>query len=210
MHHAFMWLLPLVTKGFFVLFWCLTLAAFLSRSRAVKHLYLACFFSALLAAGLGGEGFLLWPFHNWNLWPRVLPREKEYFEIWLEDERGRQIIYDPRAVAPMNTAFLNLMHGPRMWAQGERNERSIVAEWLLERSNVFTPQSSLSSRLQFPVKDLSFYEGRGLYENVHVTPAWPADHGAFVALIVRKKHAAFGPPPGAQTRFTLAGEHRFP
>jgi hypothetical protein len=214
MNYASTTLLPLVSKGFFIFFWCVTLVAFMSRSRELRNIYLRFFFATLFAAGIGGQGFLVWPFHNWNIWPQILPREKEYIEVWLEDNQGHQIIYNPSAVQPMGSVFLNMMHGWRMWGQGERGERSRMAEWLLERANAYSPRpsalSSLADSLRLPPKDLAYYDGRGLYENAHVSPSWPADHGTFVSLVLKKKHVDFGSPPGARARFTLLGEQRHP
>jgi len=207
---VFTMLYSLVSSGFFVLFWCLTLAAFMSRSRTARNVYLGFFFAALFAAGIGGQRFLIWPFHNWNLWPQILPREKEYIEVWLEDARGRQIIYDPRAVPPMSSTFLNMMNARRIWDRGERGEKSRVAEWLLERANAYAPRPSVLESLRLSPKDLTYYEGRGRYENADVSPVWPSDHDTFVALILKKKHVAFGPLPGTQARYTLMGVQRHP
>ena len=210
MHHIFTWVIPLVTKGFFVLFWCVTIIAFMSRSRTVRNLYLGFFFASMLIPAVGGIRWALWPFHNWNLWPGVLAHDLDYFELWLEDDRGQQAIYDLRAISPHTPALLNLFYVPRMVVQLEQGEPSPLAAWLLEKANAYEPTTSLRDRFGFPKREPSHYQVRGRYENADISPRWPVNHGTFVALVIKKKHAVFLNRSGVQAQISLVGETRYP
>lgn len=194
-----------VSNGFFLLFWIFTLVAFVWRQRQVRKAYLVFFFLSMLAVGLVIQS-PVWPFHNWDLWNRTLPRNVEYFEVWVEDESGSQFVYDLRAVPPLNPAYLNKLYTPRILASAKDGRPDATAGWLLEKINAYDPSPSFGSKLLFPERELSHYQCAGLYEGQHIIPEWPARHGRFVNLVIKKKRAIFGEGPGCAGEFSILQE----
>lgn len=198
-----------VTNGFFLLFWILTLVAFVSRHRWVRNCYLAFFFVSMLAVGLIVTK-TVWPFYHWHVWGRILPEQKEYLEVWLEDDRGRQVVYDVRAAPPLNPSILNRLFANRMWLLASRGEPDGIARWLLAKANNHKPPSGLASWLRFPSRDRSHYQCHGLYENNRISPSWSENDSPFTSIVLKKKRANFGPGPGCAAVFTLLEEKRIP
>jgi len=198
-----------VANGFFILFWLLTLVAFVSPHRAVKNTYLFFFFVSMVTVGLL-IGAPVWPFHQWHLWGRMLPRTADYHEVWLEDDHGQQVIYDLRAVPPLVTSYLNKWHAPGMMRAAQRGESDGRAAWLLARANSYRPPCYLAEWIRFPLKDHSHYQSAGLFEGARISPQWPVDHGRFVSLVIKKKRAAFSSAPGYGADFTMLEEVRLP
>jgi hypothetical protein len=198
-----------VANGFYILFWLLTLAAFVSPRRAVKNSYLLFFFVSMAIVGLL-IGAPVWPFHQWHLWGRMLPSSVDYHEVWLEDDLGQQVIYDLRAVQPLMPAYINKRHAPDMLRAAERGEPDGRAMWLLERANSYRPSCYLAEWIRFPLKDQSHYQTAGLFEGARVNPHWPADHRRFVRLVIKKKRVVFSNAPGYGANFTLLEEVRLP
>ena len=195
--------------GYFIVFWICTLIAFVSPRRRAKQAFLIFFFVSMATVGLV-IGSPVWPFHQWHLWARILPRTLDYYELWLEDERGHQLIYDLRAVPPMNPAYANRAYAPRMLQAARRSEADGMVNWLLAKANDHRPSPSLFECLRFPERELSHYQCAGLYENRRVFPEWPADHGEFVTLVIKKKRALFPRSSGSEAEFTLLEETRLP
>ena len=198
-----------MANGFFILFWLFTLVAFVTPRRAVRNTYLLFFFVSMTTVGLL-IGAPVWPFHHWHLWGRMLSSSVDYYEVWLEDDRGQQVIYDLRAVPPLMPAYLNKRHAPDMLRAAERGELDGRAAWLLEKANDYQPPHCFTEWIRFPLKDKSHYQSAGLFEGARVIPQWPLDHGRFVSLVIKKKRAAFGSAPGYGANFTLLEEVRLP
>lgn len=198
-----------VTNGFFLLFWILTLVAIVLRHRWVRNCYLVFFFVSMLTVGLVFTK-TVWPFYHWHVWGRVLPKQKDYFEVWLEDDRGRQVVYDVQAAPPLTTALLNLFFAPRMQLLASRGESDGMALWLLAKANNYKPPSGLPAWLRFPERERSHYQCHGLYENNRISPLWSENDRPFTSLLLKKKRANFGPGPGCAAEFTLLEETRIP
>ena len=198
-----------LSDGFFILFWLFTCLAFVAKRQAAKRLYLVFFFTSMLAVGLI-IGRPMWPFHPWHVWARLLPNPAEYREVWLEDEAGRQFVYDLRATPPLSPALFNTIYAPKLGSPAHRESASILVRWLLAKANDHEPPSGSDGWLSFPEREYSHYQCEGLYENAQIRPAWPDEHGKFVRLVIQKKRADFGERPGGKTHFTIIEQVRFP
>lgn len=152
----------------------------------------------------------VWPFHQWHLWARILPERVDYYEVWLEDDDGKNYIYDLRAVPPLNPSYLNAVHAPKMFDSRERESVKEKARWLVDRANSYQLSQSITNRLRFPEREYSHYQSAGLFEGERVSPQWPVEHGRFVCLVIKKKRAVFSKSPGYNANFTLLDEVRLP
>jgi hypothetical protein len=197
------------SNGFFLVFWIFTLVAVVTPRRQVKNAYLVFFFSSMLSVGLV-IGAPVWPFHDWHLWARMLPRTVNYQEVWLEDSTGRQIVYDLRAVPPLNPAYLNKLIAPRIKMLGEQGEKNPMAEWLMKKANSYQPPAPWTEWIRFPEREYSHYQCAGLYENSQFFPEWPRTHPAFDRIIIKTKRAVFVDGTGCGGNFTTLSELRVP
>jgi hypothetical protein len=183
--------------------------AVVTPRRQVKNAYLVFFFSSMLSVGLV-IGAPVWPFHDWHLWARMLPRTVNYQEVWLEDSTGRQIVYDLRAVPPLNPAYLNKLIAPRIKMLGEQGEKNPMVEWLLKKANSYQPPAPWSEWIRFPEREYSHYQCAGLYENSRIFPEWPPpDENGFPS---DNRHAPANPrartPRPASLKISVDPPHR--
>jgi len=180
-----------LSEGFFILFWIITLVAFLVPKACVRRTYLAFFFGSMFAVGLIGMPLVAWPFHHWHLWARILPANVEIFEVGLEDESGNLWAYDSRAARPLVSEVLRRRFAQEMFA-GKNGE--MVAQWLLAKAKTYHPQSAPMSWLEFPVRTPG--------------PRWPEGGGEVAALAVQRTRVELGPTL-EDSVFTPLGEKKF-
>jgi len=180
-----------LSEGFFILFWIITLGAFLVPKACVRRTYLAFFFSSLFAVGLIGMPLVAWPFHHWHLWARILPANIEIFEVGVEDESGKFLAYDPRAAQPLVSEVLRRRFAQEMFS-GKNGE--LVAQWLLARAKTYHPKSAPMSWVEFPVRT--------------PVPRWPEGRGEVVAIVVQRTRVELGQTLDDSV-FTPIGEKKF-
>jgi hypothetical protein len=181
---------------FFVVFWIITLAAFIFSARhAIRRVYLVFFFACLIFFGFAGYRYCLWPFHDWHLWGGVLPPEGHYHELYAVDKRGELFLYDSRAIPPKlptqtQTIALQLLSMQEPQAQIE------LTQFLLDKANnrrykLLDPTRVLTFPA-FPAREFGYAWNRTLLENS--TP--------FEKILARQIHFQFsggGEPVNLET-----------
>jgi len=176
---------------YFVVFWLLTLVAFVVRQSWLRCLYVLFFFGSMFGIGLLGMSLVAWPFHHWHLWARMLPEKFTFYEVGVEDVSGNVFLYDCLAARPLVPAILRRRFAAQML---DASHGEVMAQWLLERANTYHPQSDPLSWIEFPQR----------------TPGarWPLEHKEFVALVVRSTRVELGQTLGDSV-FTVVKEKKF-
>ena len=145
---------------FFVAFWLVTGAAVILAERpGVRRGYLVLFLVAMGVPGVAGHAYWLWPLQTWHLWGGVLPKQAEFFDLHVEDARGRRLLYDSRAVPPLLPTQVHLLAGTLLRDPSAAHRQELAA-FLLERANAQRLQvlagRGAPARLACPTREFGY------------------------------------------------------